>query len=143
MIVGIISDGNRRWAKERGMTSKEGHTIGISHLEEIIEQVLPEVEHLYVYLLAWHNWGRDVTELLNLFDLYPPLVHKYHNNPKITFQLGHPPRKIGKPIGVIIRTGGGKRLSGFFPEESKNAKLVVLDKYWPDFTIEDFHAAIK
>lgn len=143
MNVGIIPDGNRRWAKEKGMTAQEGHVIGIKHLGNIIEQILPGVEHLYVYLLAWHNWGRDVNELLNLFDLYPPLVHKYYNHPKITFQLGQPPREIGVPIDVIIRTGGGKRLSGFFPEESKKAKLVVLDKYWPDFTIEDYHEAIR
>ena len=143
MVLGIIPDGNRRWAEEKGMTAQAGHIFGIRHLERIIEQVLSEVEHLYVYLLAWHNWERDVAELLNLFDLYPPLVHKYYNNPKVTLQLGHPPREVGEPIDVIIRTGGGKRLSGFFPEESKNAKLVVLDKMWPDVTLEDIHAAIR
>lgn len=145
MIVGIIPDGNRRWAKERGMSSEAGHVFGIRHLERIMEYALtvPEIEHLYVYLLAWHNWERGVEELLNLFKLYPPLVHKYCNHPKVTLQLGHPPREIGPNIDIVIRTGGHRRLSGFFPEESKGAELVVSEKYWPDFTIEDFHEAIE
>lgn len=28
--IGIIMDGNRRWAKERGLTTKDGHKEGLS-----------------------------------------------------------------------------------------------------------------
>lgn len=138
VIIGIIPDGNRRWAKEHQLPSTEGHTIGMANLTKIIEELLPQVEHLYVYLLAWHNWERDIDELVHLTKVEAPIIQKYMNNPKVTLQHGHPPRAIGKPMDVIIRsTAGNSELSGFFPEESKNAKIVMLDKYFPDVTSED------
>ena len=39
---------------------------------------------------------------------------------------------------IIIRTGGEKRLSGFLPWQSVYTELFFIDKYWPDFSKEDF-----
>ncbi len=33
--IAIIMDGNRRWAKDRGLTTKEGHKAGSKNLENI------------------------------------------------------------------------------------------------------------
>lgn len=46
-------------------------------------------------------------------------------------------------IDLVIRTGGEKRLSNFFPLETIYAELYFLDKYWPDFSREDFQQALK
>lgn len=144
MVIGIIPDGNRRWAKEHGLTAHEGHEAGLDRLDRIIEELIDEVDHLYIYLLAWHNLERDVIELMNLMRVEAPVIQKWNHEPNITFQFGHPPRKIGPPIDIVIRSmPGNSELSGFFPEESKNAKVIVLNKYWPDVTVEDIHEAIK
>ncbi len=142
-IVGLIPDGNRRWAKEKGKSTREGHEVGIANVVRLIEYTRGKVEHMYVYLLAWHNWEREDDELVDLARIIAPVIKKYIDDPFVTLQVGHPPRQVGKPMNVIIRSGGGKRLSGFFPEESKNAKLVVLDKFWPEVTTDDVDAAIQ
>ena len=33
--IAIIMDGNRRWAREKGIETKEGHKAGAENLEEI------------------------------------------------------------------------------------------------------------
>lgn len=37
-------------------------------------------------------------------------------------------------IDLIVRWGGGRRLSGFLPVQSVYADIFVVDEYWPDFT---------
>lgn len=47
-----------------------------------------------------------------------------------------------KEIDLVIRTSGEQRLSGFFPWQTSGAEIVVSEKLWPDFTAEDFAAAL-
>lgn len=143
MVVGIIIDGNRRWAKLYGLTTKKGHTRGVERVYEIVEHARGKIDHLYVYLLAWHNWQRDPKELAHLVKLIAPVIHRYANDQFVSLQIGHPTRAIGQPIDLVIRTGGHRRLSGFFPEESRNARLIVLKKFWPDFTTDDFDKCLN
>lgn len=44
---------------------------------------------------------------------------------------------------LIIRTGGEKRLSNFLLWQSAYSEMVFTDKYWPDFTKNDFDSAIS
>lgn len=37
-------------------------------------------------------------------------------------------------IDLIVRWGGGRRLSGFLPVQSVYADIFVIEEYWPDFT---------
>jgi undecaprenyl diphosphate synthase len=43
---------------------------------------------------------------------------------------------------LIIRTGGDQRLSGYLMWQSQYAELLFVKKYLPDFTPEDFDAAL-
>lgn len=47
-----------------------------------------------------------------------------------------------KDIDLIIRTGGDSRTSGFFPWQSKNAELFVVQHPWPAFDESDLDAAL-
>ena len=47
------------------------------------------------------------------------------------------------PIDLVIRTGGQKRLSDFFPVNARYAELYFSEKPWPAFSIEDLHRAIQ
>lgn len=51
--------------------------------------------------------------------------------------LAHSPE-----MEVVIRTGGDRRLSGFFPWETSYAEICCLDVLWPDFTHEQFDYVI-
>lgn len=46
-------------------------------------------------------------------------------------------------IDIIIRTGGEKRTSGFFPTKSYYAELYFSKKLWPEFSQRDFQKALR
>ncbi len=45
-------------------------------------------------------------------------------------------------LDLIVRWGGGRRLSGFLPVQSVYADFYVRDEYWPDFDVEHFDHAL-
>lgn len=45
-------------------------------------------------------------------------------------------------IDLIVRWGGGRRLSGFLPVQSVYADIYVVDDYWPDFRPAHFESAL-
>ncbi|MCQ2771380.1 MAG: polyprenyl diphosphate synthase [Clostridia bacterium] len=51
--------------------------------------------------------------------------------------------KIMPDIDMVIRTGGNKRLSNYFPWLSVYSELYFIDTLWPDFSREDFDTALK
>jgi undecaprenyl diphosphate synthase len=49
----------------------------------------------------------------------------------------------GQPdVDLLIRTGGDRRTSNFLIWQAAYAELVFSDKFWPDFTPDDFDAAV-
>lgn len=68
--VAIIMDGNRRWAKGRGLPTVEGHRRGILALREVTRAASDAgVEIVTVYGFSTENWRRDASEIAFLFDL--------------------------------------------------------------------------
>lgn len=45
-------------------------------------------------------------------------------------------------LDLIVRWGGGRRLSGFLPVQSVYADFYVVDDYWPDFDMSHFDNAL-
>lgn len=50
---------------------------------------------------------------------------------------------ISGDVDLLIRTGGEFRLSNFMPWQTTYSELIVLKKYWPDFTKNDLIWCIK
>ncbi|UCC91277.1 MAG: di-trans,poly-cis-decaprenylcistransferase [Candidatus Aenigmatarchaeota archaeon] len=50
---------------------------------------------------------------------------------------------IPRPLDLIIRTGGEKRLSGFMLYQAEYAELFFLDTLWPDFTTRELDDIMK
>ncbi|MFC4171502.1 undecaprenyl diphosphate synthase family protein [Microvirga sp. GCM10011540] len=46
-------------------------------------------------------------------------------------------------LDLIVRWGGGRRLSGFLPVQSVYADFYVVDDYWPDFKPHHFDQALN
>ncbi len=68
--IGIIMDGNRRWAKERGLPSLVGHEKGADKLKELSKYVFEkDVENLVVYAFSTENWKRSKEEVDHLMKL--------------------------------------------------------------------------
>lgn len=72
--IAIIMDGNRRWAKQRGLPAMMGHWEGAETLTEIIRAASDlNVKTLTVFAFSTENWGRpqnEVEDLMNIFELY-------------------------------------------------------------------------
>lgn len=47
------------------------------------------------------------------------------------------------PIDLVIRTGGMRRLSGFFPLQASYAELYFTDTLWPEFSREELKKALE
>jgi undecaprenyl diphosphate synthase len=68
--IAIIMDGNRRWARDRGLPLVEGYRRGIVSLREVTRACSElHVPYLTVYGFSTENWKRDDTELSVLFEL--------------------------------------------------------------------------
>lgn len=72
--VGIIMDGNGRWAKARGLPRTAGHRQGAENLRHILEGAVEfGVKILTIYAFSTENWKRpkpEVRGLMSLFDYY-------------------------------------------------------------------------
>lgn len=68
--VGIIMDGNGRWANQRGLPRVEGHRKGAVRTKEIIEAAADTgIKTLTLYAFSIENWKRPHQEVITLMDL--------------------------------------------------------------------------
>jgi len=68
--VGIIMDGNGRWAKARGLPRLEGHRRGAERLIEVVDAAIDHgVRCLTLYAFSAENWRRPAEEVGGLFKL--------------------------------------------------------------------------
>ncbi len=73
--VGIILDGNRRWAKRRGLPSLEGHRRGYQNLKTIARHALDMgVSYLSAFIFSTENWKRSKEEVDYLMDLAKNII---------------------------------------------------------------------
>ena len=70
--LGIIVDGNGRWAKERGLSRSEGHRAGAETLKNIILYLNKEnlVNYLSLYVFSTENFDRPKDEVNYLMELF-------------------------------------------------------------------------
>ena len=207
--VGIILDGNRRWAAERGVSSTEGHKQGFETFRVIADAALErDIAYLSVFAFSTENWNRTKDEVAFLMQFVQIVLKKYlkelmqknvkfvwlgseqgldkkiitllrnaeeqsRNNTKATLamcfnyggqqEIADAARTVvtaGKeitednlayeisknntipPIDLLIRTSGEKRLSNFMLWQAAYSELYFTDTLWPDFTPDDFDAAL-
>jgi undecaprenyl diphosphate synthase len=68
--IGVIMDGNGRWAKARGKARTEGHIEGVKALRRMVELCITYgVQHLTVFSFSSENWTRPKDEINFIFGL--------------------------------------------------------------------------
>lgn len=83
--IGIIMDGNGRWAKKRGLPRTAGHREGVKRVTEIVEAAYNlNVQYLSLYAFSTENWKRPKNEIETLMKLLIQYIdkeiEKIHNN---------------------------------------------------------------
>ena len=209
--IGIIMDGNGRWAIRNSLKISEGHKKGVGVVRDIVEEAVKRgIQSLTLYAFSSENWQRPKGEInaikrlvieaineqvpelkekkvkLKFFGHLDDFGEKIQN--KIFFAenetcfeeaklnlnvaLGYGGQQdivdivhkvseevssgnlnskdISKEtinsyssvpvdeIDLLIRTGGDKRISNFLLYQIAYAEIMFIDKFWPDFTNNDF-----
>lgn len=110
--IGIIMDGNRRWAAKRGLPVTKGHEAGVRALEKIVDHCLERgIKTLTIYALSTENWRkRAKEEVKGIFGLLLRLVEEkkeeYRKKGIKLAVLGEFqafPKKIVRAIGEMLR----------------------------------------
>jgi len=75
--VGIIMDGNRRWAKQQGLLVFKGHRAGAEKLKEVLRWAKDaSVMHVICYAFSTENWNRSNEEVSGLMGLLAEFLEK-------------------------------------------------------------------
>ncbi len=79
--IGIIMDGNGRWAKLRGLPRQAGHKIGAKTFQNIIKYCNKiGVKYLTVYAFSTENWKRPQEEIRALIEIFREQLRLVHEN---------------------------------------------------------------
>jgi len=75
--LGVIMDGNRRWAVANGLPEAAGHTKGSENFGELLKWCLgAEIPHLSVYVFTTENAKRSKEEIEHIFSLVSGFLKK-------------------------------------------------------------------
>ena len=81
--IGIIMDGNRRWAREHGFPTLEGHRKGYEKLTNVLDWCRAVgVKELIVYAFSTENWNRSKDEVGYLMDLFLEMIGRAASDAK-------------------------------------------------------------
>ena len=76
--VAFIADGNRRWAREKGKNTYEGHKKGFERLIKIIKKArVLGIKVFTVWVFSTENWKRSKEEISYLMKLFETMLEKY------------------------------------------------------------------
>jgi undecaprenyl diphosphate synthase len=203
--VAIITDGNGRWARSRGLSVEEGHQAGADTVKARLRDAVDlGIRELTVYSFSTENWSRPPEEVAALMGLFSQRI--LAETPEL-HEEGVRLRFVGRRDGVdaelveqmewaeghtaaneritlfvafnyggraeivdaarsftgtteeefrshlyapemhdpdlLIRTSGEQRLSNYLLWQSAYSELVFTEVLWPDFSRDDFEAALR
>lgn len=209
--VGIMMDGNGRWAKRRRFPRLVGHRFGTENVRRVLEACeIYDIRIVTLYVFSTENWGRPDSEISGFFRILEyvidreiphfhrrgvqlrhlgslegvpePLARKVRRAVELTkgnseyvlgvafnyggrqemlraarqiVAAGVPAEQVTEalfesyldtaglpPMDLVIRTGGEKRLSNFFPWQAATAEFYSTSVLWPDFDAEELRKAL-
>lgn len=109
--LAIILDGNRRWAKAKGLPSLMGHTEGAKNVRPILEAALERhISFVTLYILSTENLKeRSESELSHLFILFAKLIEYLElftkNNARLMVvgDLSKLPQKVQQTMQTVMQ----------------------------------------
>lgn len=113
--LGVIADGNRRWAKAQGLPTIEGHKKGLETIEKLIEAAGEAgIEFITFYVFSTENWGRSTEEVSYIMKLAESRIMKYAE-------------KLAKRNARMFVLGSRARISDSLAESIKKAEEITKD----------------
>ena len=101
--IALICDGNRRWAKQRGLPTMEGHRTGFDKVVKVAQASRDlGVSCLTLWMFSTENWNRDETEVKYLMNLFRRSFNRFgktFHKDKVRFT--HLGRKDRLPADIL------------------------------------------
>jgi undecaprenyl diphosphate synthase len=120
--LGVIMDGNGRWASARGKRRTEGHVEGVKALRNLVQLCITYgVPYLTVFSFSSENWTRPKDEISFIFNLLARFVASdlkqlHRNNVQVRI-IG---RRVGLDAGLI------KMINDVETTTANNTGLILL-----------------
>lgn len=125
--VGFILDGNRRWAKEQGVPTLDGHRRGAEVFKDISLQAFDKgVEYLSAFVFSTENWRRTEEEVSYLMKLLVKAVEKYLDE---YHERGIRIIVIGQREGISKSVTGAIEKTEAKTQDNTNGTLVLCFNY--------------
>lgn len=107
--LGIIMDGNRRWAKKRGLPTLEGHRRGAQTLKKIALAAKKKgIKTITFFCFSTENWNRTKEEVDYLMDLIHEMfvsrmneLQKENIKIKVIGQKERLPKKVAEEVAIV------------------------------------------
>jgi tritrans,polycis-undecaprenyl-diphosphate synthase [geranylgeranyl-diphosphate specific] len=85
--IAIILDGNRRWAKKRGLNPWEGHRQGAKQWQYLKKWMIDlDIKELTLYVFSMQNFERESKEVYFLMKIFENTFNQIVNDPEIDTQ---------------------------------------------------------
>lgn len=82
--IGVILDGNRRFAREKGLDANKGHIFGANKVEELLKWCLRlNIKIITLYAFSTENFNRSESEVETLMKLLSEKLRKFQQDPAI------------------------------------------------------------
>ena len=86
--IGIIMDGNGRWAKKRFLPRAMGHRQGAQALDKLTKEAEGlGVEYITVYAFSTENWKRSIDEVDSIMGLLREYINRFFNDKKSILKI--------------------------------------------------------
>jgi undecaprenyl diphosphate synthase len=139
--VAIITDGNGRWAQQRGLPVIEGHRAGADAVKERLRDAVEfGVKELTVYSFSTENWTRPREEVEGLMAMFAERIDR--ETPELD-EEGVRMRFIGRREGVSEELTGRMEWAESQTASNDRITLFVAFNYGGRAEILDAAAAYK
>lgn len=79
--VGLMMDGNGRWAQQRGLPRLEGHRRGTQNVRRVLDACARfDIRMVTLYVFSTENWGRPREEIEGFFQLLAEVIDRETEN---------------------------------------------------------------
>lgn len=147
--VAIITDGNGRWAEQRGLDVTEGHRAGAENVKARLRDAVDlGIEQLAIYAFSTENWSRSEAEVAGLMELFreyiereTPELHEEGVRMRFVGRRGHPiPPDIIEQMEWAERlTADNTQITFFIPfNYGGRAEIVDAARSFTGTTEEEF-----
>ena len=130
--VAIIMDGNGRWAHQHGVPIAEGHRAGADTVKARLRDAVDLGVRELTLFVAFNYGGRS--EILDAAERYTGGGEEEFRKLLYAPEMHDP--------DLLIRTSGEQRISNYLLWQAAYSELHFTDVLWPDFSREDFEAAL-